>query len=328
MRLDVIFSEQASLLPVILDTDNIAVEIPSTVIHDVVTPTASVSKVGTVSTLTVHDINGTTETEIYDGEPGSTHWADIEDKPSTFPPSTHNHDDRYYTETEIDTQMQNKANAIHYHDSRYYTQAITDEKLSQKANAVHTHDDRYYTEAEINSQMSAKQNVIDSTHKLSADLVNETDSKKFVAQTEKNTWNAKEDASNKVTTLSASSTDTQYPSAKVVHDTIEDVREIAAGKSTNYTVNLSNNPAFNTQNTSISVSSFIDINGRTLVPADVKIGDNVYVTDTLIPDRWVATKTSGTMALYILETAKCPVQDVQDNGVSVVANGIANISGK
>ena len=29
-------------------------------------------------------------------------WSEIESKPSTFAPSSHNHDDRYYTETEID----------------------------------------------------------------------------------------------------------------------------------------------------------------------------------------------------------------------------------
>jgi hypothetical protein len=28
-------------------------------------------------------------------------WDDVQNKPTTFPPSTHNHDDRYYTESEI-----------------------------------------------------------------------------------------------------------------------------------------------------------------------------------------------------------------------------------
>lgn len=36
-------------------------------------------------------------------------WSAIEEKPSTFPPSTHNHDDRYYTETETDTKLNNLA---------------------------------------------------------------------------------------------------------------------------------------------------------------------------------------------------------------------------
>lgn len=38
-------------------------------------------------------------------------WStDISGIPSTFPPSTHNHDDRYYTETEVDTALSAKAN--------------------------------------------------------------------------------------------------------------------------------------------------------------------------------------------------------------------------
>ena len=32
-------------------------------------------------------------------------WDNLSGKPSTFPPSTHNHDDRYYTETEINSKL-------------------------------------------------------------------------------------------------------------------------------------------------------------------------------------------------------------------------------
>ena len=40
-------------------------------------------------------------------------WStDISGIPSTFPPSTHNHDDRYYTESEIDTQLAGKQNTL------------------------------------------------------------------------------------------------------------------------------------------------------------------------------------------------------------------------
>ena len=42
------------------------------------------------------------------------HWNRIEDKPSTFTPSSHNHDDRYYTETELNAGQL---------DNRYYTEA-------------------------------------------------------------------------------------------------------------------------------------------------------------------------------------------------------------
>lgn len=37
---------------------------------------------------------------------GHTHaYSTIAGKPATFPPSTHNHDDRYYTESEVNTKL-------------------------------------------------------------------------------------------------------------------------------------------------------------------------------------------------------------------------------
>ena len=42
-------------------------------------------------------------------------WTGITGKPATFPPATHNHDDRYYTETEIDTKLNGKAASVHTH---------------------------------------------------------------------------------------------------------------------------------------------------------------------------------------------------------------------
>lgn len=43
---------------------------------------------------------------------GANSWGDIDGKPESFPPSEHNHDDRYYTEQEIDSQIQNLRNEI------------------------------------------------------------------------------------------------------------------------------------------------------------------------------------------------------------------------
>lgn len=40
----------------------------------------------------------------------SVAWANVSGKPSTFAPSSHTHDDRYYTEGEIDTKLNSKAN--------------------------------------------------------------------------------------------------------------------------------------------------------------------------------------------------------------------------
>ena len=43
---------------------------------------------------------------------GSVDWSDIENKPSDYPPSSHNHDDRYYTESEVNTALNSKQNTL------------------------------------------------------------------------------------------------------------------------------------------------------------------------------------------------------------------------
>ena len=43
-------------------------------------------------------------------------WDSIIGKPSVFPPESHNHDDRYYTESEMDKKLNGKANSSHTHD--------------------------------------------------------------------------------------------------------------------------------------------------------------------------------------------------------------------
>ena len=75
--------------------------------------------------------------------------------------SDHNHDSRYYTETEVDTKLSGKADSSHTHDDRYYTESEVDTKLGEKADSSHTHDDRYYTESEMDTKLSGK---ADSSH--------------------------------------------------------------------------------------------------------------------------------------------------------------------
>lgn len=61
-----------------------------------------------VATLEQSEINVTLvleRTVNSEGGTGTVGWDDVQDKPSTFPPSTHNHDERYYTETEIDAKL-------------------------------------------------------------------------------------------------------------------------------------------------------------------------------------------------------------------------------
>ena len=48
---------------------------------------------------------GYAEESGYSVSSGSVEWTNVQSKPATFPPSAHNHDDRYYTETESDSRF-------------------------------------------------------------------------------------------------------------------------------------------------------------------------------------------------------------------------------
>lgn len=91
---------------------------------------------------------------------------------SDFAEAIHSHDDRYYTETEMDGMLANKSNTNHSHAfsaitsrpttvSGYgitdtHTKTEVNNLLSGKSDNSHTHDDRYYTESEIDTKMSGK----------------------------------------------------------------------------------------------------------------------------------------------------------------------------
>ena len=59
-------------------------------------------------------------------------WSDIENKPTTFNPSSHNHDDIYYTETEINTKLNAKQDA----DTAITTSNIGDQSVKFATNAT------------------------------------------------------------------------------------------------------------------------------------------------------------------------------------------------
>lgn len=51
----------------------------------------------------------------------------------------HNHDERYYTEDEIDQKLDEKSNLGHNHDGRYYHVDVIDDKMRDKSDVGHTH---------------------------------------------------------------------------------------------------------------------------------------------------------------------------------------------
>lgn len=82
----------------------------------------------------------------YVRRPMSSIWSYIKSKAdSVYQPkgsyaaSGHTHDDRYYTETEMNAKLDGKSNTGHTHDDRYYTESEIDSKLSGKANSNHSH---------------------------------------------------------------------------------------------------------------------------------------------------------------------------------------------
>lgn len=101
-----------------------------------------------------------------------------------------------------------------------------------------------------------------------------------------------------------------------VFDAIQNVTEIAEGKTATYTIAYSTtgNTDFNSQDNSITVSSFIDTAGNTITDEDVKIGDIVLIVEVDVPDRWVQSidTTNHTITFYKMETSKIDLTNYQE----------------
>ena len=105
-------------------------------------------------------------------------------------------------------------------DNYEYLSYLDSEK-EDKSNKVtsisnNSTNDEYPSAKLLYDQLALKQDKIDANHKLPANLVEGLD------------ISGKEDKSNKVTSISASSTDTQYPSAKCVYDIVGDIESLLA----------------------------------------------------------------------------------------------------
>ena len=78
-----------------------------------------------VTLVLEHTVNG-------EGGSGPVGWDDVEDKPTTFPPSVHNHDDLYFTESEVTTALAGKSDTGHNHDDLYFTESEVTTALDAK----------------------------------------------------------------------------------------------------------------------------------------------------------------------------------------------------
>ena len=84
---------------------------PSSHQTGMITESSALTNLETSENATQHEINLAIDSKI-NSVGGSVDWSDIQNKPSDYPPSTHNHDDRYYTESEVDTALNNKQDTL------------------------------------------------------------------------------------------------------------------------------------------------------------------------------------------------------------------------
>lgn len=122
--------------------------------------------------------------EVYTaGSATSVPWSGVTGKPSTYTPSSHTHDDRYYTESEIDSKLKSKANSSHTHTKSQ----ITDFPTSMPANGGNASTVNGHT---VESDVPANAKFTDTTYSSKAATSGGTDVS-LVTTGEKAIWNAK-----------------------------------------------------------------------------------------------------------------------------------------
>ena len=128
-------------------------------------------------------------------------WDSITGKPSTFTPSAHTHAQSDITG--LAASLADKSDTGHTHDDRYYTETEINSKLATKSDTTHTHDDRYFTESEITSKLAGKSDT-SHTHAAATTAANG-----FMSAADKTKLDGIATGANKITvdaSLSSSST--------------------------------------------------------------------------------------------------------------------------
>lgn len=121
---------------------------------------------------------------------------------------------------------------------------------------------------------------------------------RLVTDTQITTWNGKQNA---LTFDTAPTENSSNPvTSDGIYDAIEEIREVAEGKTATYVIDYADNPMFNSQSQIISsTTNLVDVNDVSIPITDLKVGDNVYVTELDVPDRWVSNiKNSGWVQLF------------------------------
>lgn len=126
--------------------------------------------------------------------------------------------------------------------------------------------------------------------------------------------NEKENISNKVLILSNTSTNTQYPSAKVVYDNLVNVREVAEGKCKAFVIDaqsdITGTKDANDEYTGVTAITGVDL-------TKLKIGDVILIKELNVPDYWVSnlvyeSEVLTSVSLNKLETSKVDLTNYAD----------------
>lgn len=121
-----------------------------------VKPYASLSVFPKIGEQNIIYIDTTTNSSYYWDDNTRTYkaldvqtWANLTGKPSTFPPSSHTHDDRYFTETEMNSKLAGKANSSHTHKKADITDFPTSMPASDVPAWAKASTKPTYTKAEV-----------------------------------------------------------------------------------------------------------------------------------------------------------------------------------
>lgn len=117
--------------------------------------------------------------------------VDAKQPKGDYASTSHTHDERYYTETEVDTKLSAKSNTGHTHAWNTITG-----KPDTFTPSSHNHDDRYYTETEVDNKLGTKANA-NHSHSQYLTLINSkmvTDALGYTPPTtDTNTWRPQPD---------------------------------------------------------------------------------------------------------------------------------------